>query len=73
MRHRGMENVRLVNVDIYCVIFSQRIFIYIILNRSYLVIDKKLFSQNISRKASYSVVNSDNIRVKAADKIIQCV
>lgn len=39
----GMENVRLVNVDVYCVIFSQRIFIYIILNRSYLVIDKNFF------------------------------
>ena len=66
-----MKNIRLINVHINSVIFSQCVFINILLNRSDIMVNKKLFAQNITGKASNSLIYRNNIGIKAADKIIQ--
>ena len=66
-----MENVRLVDIDVNCVIFFERFPCDIVLNGGYFVVDEELFALLVAGKASYLIVYRYNIGVEASDKVVE--
>lgn len=69
--HFGMEDVRLVDVNVNCVIFFERFPCDIVLNGGYFVVDEELFALLVTGKASYLIVYRYNIGVEASDKVVE--
>ena len=66
-----MEYIGLINVHINGVVALQSLLSDVILNGGYIVVDEQLFAVLVTGKPAHLVVKGDNVRVKAADKIIQ--
>ena len=66
-----MENICLINVYVDSVVLFKGLLGDIVLNGGDIVVDEKLFALFVTGKASYSVINGNDIGIKAADKIIK--
>ena len=67
----GVKNIGLINIDVDSIILSQRGVVDIILNGSDVVVDEELLAEHITGEATHTVVNGDDIRIKAGDQIIE--
>ena len=72
-QHLCMEDIRLIHIHIHRIVMLQGGRINVILNGGNIVVDEKLLAAHIPGKAPNPVVNGDDIRVKAADQIIEGV
>lgn len=66
-----MKNILLVHVDVDHVVQAFYFIRYVILDRADVVINKQLVAANISRKASYAVINRHDVRIKRVDQIVE--
>ena len=68
-----MEDIGLIHIHIHRIVMLQGGRINVILNGGNIVVDEKLLAAHIPGKAPNPVVNGDDIRVKAADQVIEGV
>ena len=66
-----MENIRLIYINIHCVISFQSTAVNIILDRSDLVVHKQFFPVYAPGKSTDPVIHSNDIGIERADKIVQ--
>ena len=72
-QHFCVEYIRLVHIDVNGVVLRQSVRIYVILDRSYLMIHEIFLSGDVPREAPDAVIYRDDIRVEAADEVVKRV
>ena len=66
-----MKDICLKYIYINGVVAKERVFIDVVLNRVYFVVEKNFLALDVSRKAPYAVIHSNYIGVETSDQIVE--
>ena len=69
--HFGVEDIGLVDVDVYRIVFFQGLLVNVILDRCNLVVNKQFLPVYLPGKTAHAVIHGDDVRIEAPDQHIE--